>query len=460
MKHNNLEQLNILWKNLTNQMVILENGSLDEDLKILLEGTKIEDFRKDNVLIISTETKIDEVVLNNEYYQRIASSLHDSWNVDLKLSIIFIDDYKKIIDKDKKGLNIIPISDNLNSKFNFDNFIVSNKNKMLYKASLAVSTSISVIWNPLFIYGKSGLGKTHLLHAIGNKFKEKFSNSSIKYIEAKDFGNAVVNAMDSNDITKSIQKIMDEYFGYDLLLVDDVQFIQSRKKTKEVFFNIFNFFINNGKQIVLTSDLNLNELSDFEERFITRFQGGLFLNIEAPDQKTAIEILKQKINNLKGLNIESFTEESFEWLSLNFGSNVRSLEGSLNRILLFSINEDENYSKNKITINFLKEIFNDINTSQNELNEDEIINFVSKKFQIKKVDLLGKSRKREFIFPRNISIYLIRDLMDLSLIKIGKLFKKDHTTIMNSIKKIEIQLKADEDFKNEMLEFKNELLTK
>ncbi len=459
MKHNNLEQLNTLWKSLIDQIIILEDGTIDEDLKILLEGTKIEDFRKDNVLVISTETKIDEVVLNNEYYQKIASSLHDSWNVELKLSIIFIDDYKKISDKNKKNLNIIPISDNLNSKFNFENFIVSDKNKMLYKASLAVSTSTSAIWNPLFIYGKSGLGKTHLLHAIGNKFKEKFSNSSIKYIEAKDFGNAVVNAMDSNEITKSIQKIMDEYFGYDLLLVDDVQFIQSRKKTKEVFFNIFNFFINNDKQIVLTSDQNLNELSDFEERFITRFQGGLFLNIEVPDQKTAIEILKQKINNLKGLDIEIFSEESFEWLSLNFGSNVRSLEGSLNRILLFSINDDKNYP-NKITIDFLKEIFSDISSSQNELNEDEIINYVSKKFQIKKADLLGKSRKREYIFPRNISIYLIRNLMDLSLIKIGKLFKKDHTTIMNSIKKIEYQIKNDVDFKNEMLEFKNELLTK
>ncbi len=459
MKHNNLEQLNTLWKSLVDQIIILEDGTIDEDLKILLEGTKIEDFRKDNVLVISTETKIDEVVLNNEYYQKIASSLHDSWNVELKLSIIFIDDYKKISDKNKKNLNIIPISDNLNSKFNFENFIVSDKNKMLYKASLAVSTSTSAIWNPLFIYGKSGLGKTHLLHAIGNKFKEKFSNSSIKYIEAKDFGNAVVNAMDSNEITKSIQKIMDEYFGYDLLLVDDVQFIQSRKKTKEVFFNIFNFFINNGKQIVLTSDQNLSELSDFEERFITRFQGGLFLNIEVPDQKTAIEILKQKIKNLKGLDIEIFSEESFEWLSLNFGSNVRSLEGSLNRILLFSINDDKNYP-NKITIDFLKEIFSDISSSQNELNEDEIINYVSKKFQIKKADLLGKSRKREYIFPRNISIYLIRNLMDLSLIKIGKLFKKDHTTIMNSIKKIEYQIKNDVDFKNEMLEFKNELLTK
>ena len=445
-----------IWKNVKNSFP--EEQKENEDLFLSLENTKIEEIGEDKV-IISTVTKIDEVMLNNEFYNKIISKTNEILGQKIKIKFIYKEKYKEIkikeeITRESEIKFLSNIQNSLEKKFNFENFVVSKENEMLYKASFSIAEQKEKHWNPFFIHGKSGLGKTHLLHSIGNKNKELFKNSKIKYIEAKDFGNIVVNAMNSKNINGEIQKISKEFENYDLLLVDDIQFIQSRKKTKEIFFNIFNHFIKNKKQIVVTSDQNPEELRDFEDRFITRFKSGLLMNVYPPDQKTAKEILMMKIKNNNSLNLNDFEENSLDWLALNFGNNIRFLEGALNRIILFSINKEED----KISLNFVKEIFKDIKTSNKKINSDVIINEVCKNFSITKNDVLGKSRKQEIVIARNISIYLIRDLLNFSLINIGKKFKRDHTTIMNSINKISALLKKESKLKEKVEEIKIKLL--
>ncbi len=444
-----------IWENIRNQ---IEENSFDEkQIKLALEGSKIIEFR-DDILILGAETKINEVILNKMHFQEILKVINEKINSNIKLKIIHTEEYNEEETTQELEKFLIPLSNSLNSNYNFNNFIVSEKNKMLYKAAVAVSIVESSDWNPLFIYGGSGLGKTHLLHAIGNSRKKSFPNNSIKYIEAKDFGKTVIKILDMKDKNSEIEKLNKEFFGYDILLIDDIQFIKNWKKTKEIFFNIFNFFIQNKKNIVVTSDLSPEELIDFEERFITRFKSGLSLKILPPDYITTKEILKLKISNSTEFKIEDFTEESIEWISLNFSDNVRFLEGALNRILLYFVN-DSLKEKRKIDISFVKEIFGDIKTNKLGLTKDKIISVISKKYKVSKNEILGKTRKKEVIIPRNISIFLIREMLNSSLVEIGKKFNRDHSTILNSLNKIKKEIKKNPILEKEINIIKNEIIS-
>ncbi len=450
----NKNEFENIWNNI--KLKIESESFDDKQIKLALEGSKILEYKND-ILVLGAETKINEVILNKMHFQEILKIINENINSNIKLKIIHIGDYDEKETTRELEDFLIPLSNSLNQKFNFQNFIVSDKNKMLYKAALAVSIVESSEWNPLFIYGKSGLGKTHLLHAIGNSRKKNFPNHSIKYIEAKDFGQIVMNSLDSKNVNSEIEKLNKEFFGYDMLLIDDIQFIKSRKKTKEIFFNIFNYFIQNNKNIIVTSDLSPEELIDFEERFITRFKSGLSLKILPPDYTTTKEILKAKIENSTEFNLTDFEDEALDWISLNFSDNVRFLEGALNRILLYFINNLNESNKKSINLSFVKEIFSDIKTNKLGLSQDKIINTVAKKYNISKNEILGKSRKKEIILPRNISIYLIREFMDVSLMEIGKKFSKDHSTILNSLNKIKKEMEKNILFERDMNVLKNEI---
>ena len=445
-----------IWKALK---VEIESKSFNQlQISLSLEGSKILEL-KNNILILGVETKINEVILNKIHYQEILKVILEKIGSDVKLKIIYFGDYSQLETTKELENFVVPISDTLNPKYTFNNFIVSNKNKMIYTACLAVSISENSDWNPLFIYGKSGLGKTHLLHAIGNSRKHNFPNHSIKYIEAKDFGKIVMDAMDAKNINSEIDKINKEFFGYDILLVDDIQFIKTRKKTKEVFFNIFNYFMKEGKNIVFTSDLPPKDLGDFEERFTTRFISGLIVNVSPPDYKTTTEILKLKIENSNEFSLEDFDDEAINWIALNFSDNVRFLEGALNRLMLYFItnSSDINNEQNIITLQFVKEIFKDIKTNKTGLTQDKIINYISKRYSIPNKELISKSRKRDILEARNIAIYLIRNLIDIPLVEIGKKFERDHSTILNSLKKIKIAMETNKELNFLLKDMQNEL---
>ncbi|CRX37139.1 / dnaA / Chromosomal replication initiator of genome is here' protein DnaA / 1:1368 Forward [Candidatus Hepatoplasma crinochetorum] len=454
MDVNNLEKT---WKE------IYSSTSVDEDwrynfFKLIESSSKLAEIDKiNNKIFITVNAIFEKQIINDNFYSFLLDSIKNKLGKQYKLTIITEKEYEELKEKEQekiKGKTKINNSyDSLNEKFTFDNFIISDRNVLLYKAAMAIAlsnNSSNLNWNPFFIHGKSGLGKTHILHSIGNEIKKSFLEKRIKYVEAKDFGNIVMNAFESDDINKNIQNIFNEYSEYDCLLIDDIQFIQSRKKTKEVFFNIFNFFINNNKQIVVTSDQDPKELKDFEERFITRFKGGLTVRIYPPDQKTTEEILKLKIRKNERLDINKFTNESIQWIANNFGENVRFLEGALNRLILYVINSE---NSEKININFISEVFEDMGIEE-KTSFDSIINLVAKKYGINQKDILSKSRKREIIIARNIAIFLTRDILHYSLKDIGKKFNKDHSTIMYAINKIDENLKNNEEFKEIINELK------
>lgn len=436
------------WKDIYSSTNINEDWRYNF-FKLIESSSKLAEIdQKNNCIFVTVNATFEKHIINDNFYSFLADSTKRKLGENYKLKIITEQEYEEIkeIEEKQEKIEIEIKSDSLNKRFTFDTFIVSDKNVLLYKAAMAIALSndsSNLNWNPFFLHGKSGLGKTHILHSIGNEIKKNFPEKKIKYAEAKDFGDIVMRAFESDDINKNIQNIFNEYAKYDCLLIDDVQFIQSRKKTKEVFFNIFNFFINNNKQIVVTSDQDPKELKDFEERFITRFKGGLTVRIYPPDQKTTEEILKLKIRKNEKLDINKFTNESIKWIANNFGENVRFLEGALNRLILYVIN-----SKNdeKINVNFISEVFEDLDIEEKS-SFDSIINLVAKKYGINQKDILSKSRKKDIIIARNIAIFLTREILHYSLNDIGRKFNKDHSTIMYAINKIDKNLNENEEFK-------------
>lgn len=457
------KNINDIWKDIYKDMSISEDQKLTFDLMISETTLEKIDYDK-KIIFITTKNKINELILKNDFYDDLNKVINQKYN-NFNLKILYKNDYEKLIknetenkkvivnkrDKEKNNLS-------LNPEFTFENFVVSKDNNLLYNAAKAISKNESKSWNPFFIHGKSGLGKTHLLHAIGNDGFKNHSYKSIKYIEAKDFGNIVINILTSKkDVNQRVENLKREFLDYDLLLVDDVQFIQTRDKTKEIFFYIFDSFIKNNKekQIVVTSDQDPEELTHFEERFITRFKSGLLLTITPPDQKTAKEILKMKIKKIDGLDENQIEEDAIAWLANNFGKNVRFLEGALNKLILFTINT--NINENKIKLSDVIKIFNDSSSINKKTTKENILFAVSKYFGISKKDLLSPSRKKEIVSARNISIYLTRELLDDSLIEIGRFFKRDHSTILNSLKKIEKQIKTDVKFNDLILEIKRKI---
>ena len=330
------------------------------------------------------------------------------------------------------------ISHKLDPNQTFTNFVVGKSNIQAQFASKTCAQNLGVVYNPLFIYGNSGLGKTHLLNAIGNNVKELFPNYKIGYTSGPEFIEGVAKATKDN----RLDEFKESFYGLDLLLVDDIQFIAGNKaKTHEVFFTIFNYLINNKKQICITADRTPNEIKDLEERIITRFNQGLNVNIEAPEYETSINILKMKINNnlMQGQSVD---DEVLNYLATNFSQDVRSLEGAVNRLLFYSIqfsNEDH------ITLALASEAFKDqIKENTNELTISTIRKAVCDYYNLTKQQIISATRTKNIANARHIAIYLCRKLLDLPYDTIGQEFgKRDHTTIMSSCLKVEQLIKTD-----------------
>ena len=320
----------------------------------------------------------------------------------------------------------------------FSNFVVGKSNIQAQFASLTCAQNLGIIYNPLFIYGNSGLGKTHLLNAIGNKVKELFPNSKIGYTSGPEFIEGVAKATKEN----RLDEFKESFYNLDLLLIDDIQFIAGNKvKTHEVFFTVFNYLINNKKQVCITADRTPNDIKDLEERITTRFNQGLNVNIEAPEYETSINILKMKINN-NLTSTQSVDDDVLNYLATNFSQDVRSLEGAVNRLLFYSIqfsNEDH------ITLALATEAFKDqIKDTSNELTMSTIIKTVCDYYNLTKKQIESANRTKNIANARHIAIYLCRKLLDLPYDTIGQQFgKRDHTTIMSSCIKIEKLIKED-----------------
>ena len=340
----------------------------------------------------------------------------------------------------------------INPNYTFDNFVVGPSNIEAKQAALMIASNPGKFYNPLFIYSNSGLGKTHLLHAIGNYIKVRNPRLNVLYITTDNFVDEYIKFVKGD---RESDGLKDFFRTVDVLLVDDIQFLANKDKTQEMFFYAFQTLINSNKQIVLTSDRQPLDLNGLEERLVTRFSSGLLSKIEQPDTPTSIAILKKKIE-ANGLEISRFDDSALEFLAQNFGNNVRELEGALNRLVFYTINIKQS---SHIDLALAQEsVPTSHKSKEKKLNESKIISVVADYYNLTPSQLTGKIRTSEISMARHIAIYLCREILDMPFTKIGQTFGgKDHSTVMSAVKKVEKELKTSEQLKTVIKELKNRL---
>ena len=328
-----------------------------------------------------------------------------------------------------------PIRQNnaLNPKYSFESFVVGSNNNLAHAASLAVAESPSQKYNPLFIYGGSGLGKTHLLQAVGNYFLKYYPDKKILYTTSEKFTYELVTAIRE----KTNQDFRNKYRTVDLLLMDDIQFLATKELAQEEFFHTFNTLYEAGAQIVLTSDRLPSETPHLADRLKGRFQMGLLADIQPPDYETRLAILRSKIEE----EYFTFDEEIVEYVANNIKSNVRDLEGAVKRILAYAGIERTNTISMELAQKALKEILSTL--PQRDITIKVIIDEVEKYFHIASGSLVTKRRSNDIAYPRHIAMYIAREVLDESYPRIGDEFNRDHSTVMTAVRKIKKNLSGD-----------------
>ncbi len=338
---------------------------------------------------------------------------------------------------------------NLNPKYKFDTFVVGNYNKMAHAASLAVAESPGEAYNPLYIYGGAGLGKTHLMHAIGHYILEHNKNMKVLYVTSEDFTNEVIKSVRSGNAS-DINKLREKYRTVDVLMVDDVQFIIGKESTQEEFFNTFNALHSLGKQIVLSSDKPPKQLATLDERLISRFGMGIITDIKVPDYETKMAIL---MKNAENCDIY-ISKDIIEYIANNINSNIRELEGAFNKIVAYS-------KLNNVEMDLPKaeEALRDVISPDKPLkiNAKYITDIVSEHYGIKSDAIFSKKRSSEIALSRQIIMYLCKELTDLNLSEIGSFLGRDHTTVMYGIDKITADIKSDNELASNIEVIKNKI---
>ena len=378
----------------------------------------------------------------------IESILTSLLSINIEIQVLSEEEYNDSIKN--KTTEKETIIDNLNKNLTFDDFVVGSSNRMAQNAALIVSTNPGANFNPLFIYSNPGLGKTHLLHSIGNYAKQSNPDLNIRYVTSKEFVDEVVKGM------RNIDEIYEKYKTLDILLIDDIQFLFQKEKSSEMFFHIFNSIINNNKQIVITSDKKPEELQGIEDRLISRFQSGLSFGIDPPEFETAKAILEKKIENLDNPQL-IIKEDVIDFLATNYCHDIRSLEGSLKRLFFCSIM----HFTNVIDMNFVLDAFKDdkiIKDPTTKLTTDCILKTTAEFYYLSTTQLISKNKTQKLATPREIAMYLMRELLDITFSEIGMAFSgRDHSTIMKACARVEEKIKKDKDYRLAITKIKEKL---
>jgi len=366
---------------------------------------------------------------------------------------------KKIIDIEK-NIDVQLFEDaNLNKEYTFNNFIVGSSNRFAFTASMAVAEKPGKAYNPLFLYGKSGLGKTHLMHSIGNYILEN-TNLRVLYISSDKFVNDFINAVRYNDKDKEnfdkIDGFKSKYRNIDVLMIDDIQFLGNATKGQEEFFHTFNELYNENKQIIIASDRSVDDLKTLENRLLTRFNWGLTANITPPDFDLRMSIIERKIAHQE--SAKDVPKEVIEYIANNFASDVRQLEGAITRVFAYALMMNKGNVDLDIAVDALKDQLTDRSVYKNDVHRIQTV--VCDYFKITLDDIKGKKRSQNINYPRQVAIYLCRELAKESFPKIGTYFGgRDHSTIMSSYNKIDNDLKTNEQLKIVIKELKQRLST-
>lgn len=424
------------------------------------------DSRDGDTLIIVAPHRVAKSVIEDKYSELIVDTISEFEDDIYQIRVVTEDELSSIKKPDsiKKTSYAEPEKSEkqtffkdarLKPELTFENFVVGDFNREAHKAALYVAKNGGTLFNPLFIYSHSGLGKTHLLHAIGNEIKKgRMPNANILYINTDTFVDEYITYVRGEKESQSMKSF---FKSVDVLLLDDVQLLAGKVKTSEMFFSIFEDLVSKGKQIVLTSDKQPNELKGLEERLVTRFSQGLTVKIDEPDIDTSVEILKQKIIAF-GLDIEKFDANVILFLAEKYSSNVRDLEGAVKNLFLSCIDLS---GEERITMDVAIKAVSSIKGGKNiaaQLSEQKIISVVADYYNISPSDITGKVRTGQIALARHIAMYLIRKHLDIPLKKIGEMFGgKDHTTVMSGISKVDKELKTNKQLQEAIEELEGKL---
>jgi chromosomal replication initiator protein len=383
----------------------------------------------EDTLLIATDSDIVRNMVAGRYIDLLKNTVKEVTGKDYNVTITIGNDNDFSPEEEDKD------DDSPAAKYTFDNFIVGNSNRFAQAAALAVAESPAAAYNPLFIYGGVGLGKTHLMHAIKNYILANNKNAKVAFVSSETFTNELINSIRD----KKNDEFRSKYRSMDVLLVDDVQFIAGKTQTEEEFFHTFNALKDANKQIVLTSDRPPHEIKTLEERLRSRFEWGLICDVAPPDYETRIAILRKKAID-ENISID---DSILAFIAEKITSNIRELEGVFNRVVAFRglVQED-------ITLESVMKVLKDYsNDGKSILTPEYIVESCARFYSIAPEKFYSTSQKKDVSYARQVSFYLCKEILDISLQKIGQVFGRDHTTILYGIKKIEKDLAADPAFK-------------
>ncbi len=400
---------------------------------------------KDNTITILCKDKMYMDYIERKYFKQLMVTVGEITGTSYILQLISEDSIRK---EEEQAPVINPvlqknlIDANLNPRYTFDTFVVGNNNRFAHAASLAVAESPGEIYNPLFLYGGVGLGKTHLMHSIAHFILENNPKAKVLYVTSEKFTNEIIDAIQRKDNISTIE-FREKYRNVDVLLIDDIQFIIGKEATQEEFFHTFNALHESKKQIIISSDKPPKDIETLEERLRSRFEWGLTVDVQSPDYETRIAILRKKAELER---YEPINMEVIEYIANNIKSNIRELEGALTKIYAFY-----SLSNEELTVSMAEHVLKD-SISPNEIRQvtpELIIKLVAEHFNITPADICSQKRNKELVYPRQIVMYLCRTMVDIPLQQIGVfLGKRDHSTVISGVKKIEKNIHTNENVRN------------
>ncbi len=447
-----LNEINEIWSMVKGQIKQKIGATA---MELWFGDAEIVSFSDDNVLTILAGSDFKRKIIIDKYLGELKLQFKEFLGFDITIEVgsksaqANVDDIKRQIENDEakrvreeeqeKELNLGSTMPTVNFEYTFDNFIVGSSNKFAHAACVAVADRPAKDYNPLFIHGPSGLGKTHLLYAITNEIKKKNPYANIIYIKGEDFTNQMIESL----AKKSMAKFRDKYRTCDVLLVDDIQFIAGKTSTQEEFFHTFNALYEDGKQIILVSDRPPRDIETLEDRIKTRFEWGLIADIQPPDLELRIAIFKNKISQA-GITV---SDEIITYLAENLRQHIRQIEGAVKKLVALKY-----LSGNEITMDVVKSCMGELLGGAEPIGVtvDKVFVAVEKKYGVSKAELISKSRVKDVAQARHITIHLIRTLTEMSLPAIGKLFNRDHTTVISSLDAVDKKMASSSAFEAEI----------
>lgn len=425
-----MKEVQEMWKQVLNKIEIMVSAV---SFELWIEPLEILDFQNSEKLILAANTEYAKKQLIKRHSEQLKKSIKEIFGEETTFEVFDPIEKKNYLKKNTPDKNQAVVKTQeeknaFNPKYTFDNFVVGKSNQFVYAASHSVAENPGTRFNPLFIYGGVGLGKTHLLHAIGNYMQKESPDLKIKYVTCEKFTNDYIEAI-SPGRNNLVSAFREKYRLVDVLMIDDIQFISNKPSTQEEFFHTFNDLYQNSKQIIISSDRPPKEIQ-LEDRLRSRFASGLIQDVQSPDFETRVAILRKKAQ----LERYSIDEEVINFIAEKVDTNIREMEALLSKVSFFATL----LGKKSATLDEAKEAFkDDLDEKREDLTPELIIDTTCRYFNISKSDIVGKKKSKDIVEPRMIAIYLINELLDLPLVVIGKHFGgRDHTTIIHARDKI------------------------